>query len=684
MSIKNKLVTAVTTAGLLAGLFGSAFVPAARAAQSTTGLKVTSTSAVGATATTWEGLATVAPVLVISFGELTATDATNDQGVWKFSVSGGTIASITCAAANAAANPAGNLQSCAYKQNTGAILNTTTAQHWDVVLDDASTVANNVVTVGDKITWTITLDKLSAGSAATVSVTQDGAAITASAGLLKYTAIATSTAANPQAYTADLTVQTTTRAITDDVTATDADEKNGTTDYITAAYAGTGLDAGSYEMDYTIKNSYGAALDISAVQFSAATTCGIVDLGATGGAAGAAGDKPDVTESVAVGSNVGKLFVTVSHPGASKPCVATVTVKHLASGTVIDTFSIGFLGEVASIALTGPSTLASGLASDEDLEDQMVVVAKDAAGVVVPGAAYAAAFTLSKTETGTAPANVALVDTDANGGTADNDKFDLDKDICVAGDDTTRYTRSIYVEGPTKVDLTKAKSSTLTITCGGKDAVVTKAEFTKASAAPGEILTAKLTLVDDAGKPSGIGAYMIGTNFTMTNAPATGGSGTAEPGTTIASVEDGNGTVADAEKGILVTTVGEYTFSWTAGAATGVQGFLLNIVDNDLTVGADPVQGLFTAKVTAGSVFSTTDSSMSVGAKKKVATADFGAAAANKKVAFVLENASGVTKTYYRKANASGVAKYTIALRGTWTVYATFGDDITDTVTLRK
>ena len=50
----------------------------------------------------------------------------------------------------------------------------------------------------------------------------------------------------------------------------------------------------------------------------------------------------------------------------------------------------------------------------------------------------------------------------------------------------------------------------------------------------------------------------------------------------------------------------------------------------------------------------------------------------------VLENASGVTKTYYRKANASGVAKYTIALNGTWTVYATFGDEITDTVTLKK
>ena len=53
-------------------------------------------------------------------------------------------------------------------------------------------------------------------------------------------------------------------------------------------------------------------------------------------------------------------------------------------------------------------------------------------------------------------------------------------------------------------------------------------------------------------------------------------------------------------------------------------------------------------------------------------------------MAFVLENASGVTKTFYRKANASGVASYTIALLGTWTVYSTFGDSITDTVTLKK
>jgi hypothetical protein len=119
------------------------------------------------------------------------------------------------------------------------------------------------------------------------------------------------------------------------------------------------------------------------------------------------------------------------------------------------------------------------------------------------------------------------------------------------------------------------------------------------------------------------------------------------------------------------------------GTAAGVAGFLFDIADND-GVTALSQQGLFTVKTVVSAAFAAvSDATLTAGAKKKIATATFGAAA-GKKVAFVLENASGVTKTYYRKANASGVAKYTIALRGTWTVYATFGDEITDTVTLRK
>jgi hypothetical protein len=75
---------------------------------------------------------------------------------------------------------------------------------------------------------------------------------------------------------------------------------------------------------------------------------------------------------------------------------------------------------------------------------------------------------------------------------------------------------------------------------------------------------------------------------------------------------------------------------------------------------------------------------LSVGPKKLKATADFGPAAAKKKVAFVLESTSGTTKTYYRRANASGVASFTLVVRGTWTVYATFGDEISDTGTMKK
>jgi hypothetical protein len=75
---------------------------------------------------------------------------------------------------------------------------------------------------------------------------------------------------------------------------------------------------------------------------------------------------------------------------------------------------------------------------------------------------------------------------------------------------------------------------------------------------------------------------------------------------------------------------------------------------------------------------------LTVGPKKLKATADFGPAAAKKKVAFVLESTSGTTKTYYRRANASGVASFTLVVRGTWTVYATFGDEISDTGTMKK
>jgi hypothetical protein len=96
---------------------------------------------------------------------------------------------------------------------------------------------------------------------------------------------------------------------------------------------------------------------------------------------------------------------------------------------------------------------------------------------------------------------------------------------------------------------------------------------------------------------------------------------------------------------------------------------------------AEPSTSLLLKAYVVSDAFANT---MAAGPKKKVATATFGPAAARRKVAFVLESTSGVTKTFYRRANASGVATYTLVPRGTWTVYATYGDEITETVTLKK
>jgi hypothetical protein len=545
-----------------------------------------------------------------------------------------------------------------------------------------STLNVNVTTqaaAAGTIEVTITLAKGSAGK-----VTITSASGTAASGqAVTVASIASAKAGKSTAYTSVAASQTTTRTLSDDVTAAltvagqaqDATAVNGTStvnnsvDYITAGFTSANADTGSYQVAYIIKDAYGTPVDISAKQFTASTTCGGVDIGAS---SAAAADEPGVTSSVAVGSNVGALFVTVDHPGADKGCVATVTVTELATGVVIDTWSIGFLGETASLTLTGPKYLAANLTNDTDLEDQITVVAKDKNGIVRPGTFAAQTFTVTD-ELGVDIAET-FVDSAANGGVAEDGIWDLDNAVCAA--DKEGKTRTIYAEGETLVATGKTKSNVLTITCTGKLAYVSAIAFEKTSYYPSEAATVVFTMKDSAGRVAGVGSYMSNAGFAMTNSPANaaGGSATTEPATTIVSA-----TLA----GILVVEDGIYEFDYVMGTAAGVAGFLFDIADND-GVTALSQQGLFTVKTVVTSAFAAvSDATISAGAKKKIATATFGAAA-GKKVAFVLENASGVTKTYYRKANASGVAKYTIALRGTWTVYATFGDEITDTVTLRK
>jgi len=479
----------------------------------------------------------------------------------------------------------------------------------------------------------------------------------------------TSIAAAKAGVAAAVATSQSTRVLSDDVTATGATAINGSTtvnnsvDYMALAYdGGSASAAGNYGVTYAVKDVYDTAVDISAKLFTATispSTCGSAGVGSTLAAAVTASG---ISSNAAVGTAGGALFVNIKHPGADKPCLAAVTVTENLTGTVLHTFSIGFLGETASLVLTGPSALASDLANDTDLEEQITVVAKDAAGIELPGVFANPTFTV--TDDVAADIAESFVDDAVAGGTADNNIFDLDNAVCASGKEGK--TRTIYAEGETLVATGKAKSNTLTITCTGKVAYVSAIAFGKTSYYPSEIATVTFTMKDSAARVAGIGASMANTNYAIANSPATGGSATTEPTSLLVQAADGTD-----------------TWTYTMGSAAGVAGFLFDIVDNDGATAGNQ-QGQFAVRTVVNAAFATvSEGTLTVGAKKKVATATFGAAI-GKKVAFVLENASGVTKTYYRKANASGVAKYTLALNGTWTVYATFGDEITDTVTLKK
>jgi hypothetical protein len=76
---------------------------------------------------------------------------------------------------------------------------------------------------------------------------------------------------------------------------------------------------------------------------------------------------------------------------------------------------------------------------------------------------------------------------------------------------------------------------------------------------------------------------------------------------------------------------------------------------------------------------------LTAGPKRLKATAAFGTGAGGATVIFTVERVStGTVTNYYRKADASGVATFTLRKRGTFEVTAVFGDSITDTVTLKK
>jgi len=652
VSIKKKFATTVATASLLAGLFGSAFVQVAHATADDAVMAYTAVGADNTASSTtvdyW--LTTTFPVVEV----LVNPDDTDDSGSYGVSVSGGTI------------------RSCVVTEVTDA--DSDSSQTVPVVTSTLCTSTMTLTDAADDAKFVITLNKLAAGAQATLTGSDDdtesvtlsggqileGIAATAGASILSASKTA---AAIKVGFDGDATYGQTT-----DV----ADTTISSVDYVAV-----GQDLGSeWQFGGTLRNGYDGVLTTDTTIIATVTEGFYINCEAGGGGAGAA-DGTVATGTVAVD------VLSITDDAAVFECsvedadgaegdggafTATITT---ASGTVLKTISGGYLGEIASVTLAAAySTIASDLSAN--ITDFWTVTAKDAAG-----RAYALKDLIDSDNLETDSLKVwdnadttkaDITNTDA--ADADTDGiFDLDKEMCDNGDGPTvadgYETRSVVLQLEDGAGAT-VQSNTVTITCGvdvDTALVVDKVEFADSQVAPGGSVKAYVYMEDANGyaaspgdstnDPNGAGAA-VDVSLVLTN-------GVNADITADNDVEEANTTIV---------VGGYFEVTITAPITVGTTISLSNVTSGSLArayVSSD-------AYVAA----------LSVGPKKLKATADFGPAAASKKIAFVLESTSGTTKTFYRKANASGVASYTLALRGTWTVYATFGDEISETGTMKK
>ena len=624
MSIKKKFVTAVTTAGLLAGLFGSAFVPTVYGAAPTVAVTSGNADGADATAKTFNYLSTVNPSVVV-----TATDTLgNDDGSYEVTVTGTTI--LSCVVTG-----------------TGTLVTT--------VIGTGSCTGTVSVTTGQTMIMTLSLKKMAAGVSATIALTGPSDADNSTALTLDYTTMtsiastAASTVVNATKSQAKFLLNSDAIAAIDTLDV--ADEVIDGVNYFLPAQT---LQEAIYSG--TLQNADGTAIvavtgliaEISNTNFSVQCD-GTVDaaVSSTGAASVVA-----VNSTITTGVYECGVF---SDGAASAGGSWTLTVKVATTGTVVGIASGAFYGEVASITASLVAGDRVPTVAGADIDDSVLLVVKDAAGKQY-GLAETTALTIVSKQTvaaATATSAGTLVD-----GTSHLTKnhFKLDDALCPA---TSAGKTATLQASITNATGTAVLSNTLTVNCAAAAAsalTIQKIEFEKSNPVPGEAFDVHVYMEDVDGVLAGSGDVATA-DFALSLTGAT------ETGTTW----DGTTVTAATSK---VNSYGYIVFELKAPSTVGT-AITLN----------DPISSVIAKVYTTNDAYAGV---LTVGAKKLKATADFGPAAASKKVAFVLESASGTTKTYYRKANASGVASYTLALRGTWTVYATFGDEISDTGTMKK
>ena len=391
------------------------------------------------------------------------------------------------------------------------------------------------------------------------------------------------------------------------------------------------------------------------------TSAGAYNAGYTSGSVVVAGTDITLVVEEKSATAYGTGSVTISLGGAS------VTVYY------------DILGPLASVTLTNGDAFTHLAQDKSGTADKLTYVEKDAAGSTLAATAVASVDYLKD---GAAAVTAETLITVASAGTTTDGvyveegtaagKLTIGDGTCVSGDEGDTKTIAIKIG-----DIT---SNTISFVCtlGGGSAVITGAALADTTLyAAG---TSKVTYTfTDGTRQLGFGAVIgtmavVAVDFPNSYEGATSTKSTMGTWAATSLVVGKNG---EATSAAAVVTA-------AASVAVGSRLVVLSIADSDLGA-TDDVAKEIRLSYSIIDESGATAATLAAGPKKLKATATFGASAANKKVAFTLENANtGAVKTYYRKANASGVATFTLRFRGTFDVTAAYGDEITDTVELKK
>jgi len=625
VSIKNKLVTAVTTAGLLAGLFGSAFVPSVRAtADDATQTLGGTPSASDASYQYWA--TTAYPVFTITIDP----DDTDDGGTTSVSVSGGTIRSCTMAAGGS--GTAGTI---------GSVVATSTSCSAPITFGAATNTA----------IWTVTLNKLTAGQTVTVTVgDDDGQALLSAKKLRGIVASTLNTISGTYS--------------TYDIAGFVANNATGTL---------TSLWNGTPSIGIIPENGYDAAPGTYGLATATVTGPYSVSLTQNANCHGLAAASYDTTSQVVMDADFTVCLSTLSDDTTD---AGAGSVSISAGGTVFYTRTLNMIGDVTAMSITQNHKhwAVGGVLDGTALFSAASLVMKDKAGNTITASDALDAlvdFTIDDVVT-------ALVDL-GEGGFSDA--------AGVAGKVSLGNICAGKVSGDkVKVDFTYENydlddvTTSATWTCTDATGKITNLALASGAVNPAETVKLNVTVVDSAGLACGYGCT-IRDSSTVTRTPV----GTGAADTLRDAAGDSNLAAADITGTLFGATLVDGTASVLVTAPTTNGSYAAVIAYTDVDSGTATTAGSWTIRLAVKNIAAApTATELTAGPKGLTATANFGAGAADVKIAFTLERSNGTVKTYYRKANASGVATFTLRFKGTYEVTAAFGDYITDTVTLKK